>query len=421
MVRALRHTVLVVLTLLTAPAVMGTEPVRTAIFDPAFKTLEVEVAGTQADPAILMLGGDDRLTISFDEIATERRYMRCELRHCDPLWRPDNLTAAEYTSINEDYIEDYDYSGPTIVRYVHYSLSLPTQRLTLPLSGNYTLRVYDESDPDTTLLQVAFCVLDPKIKVIPSVTSRTDIDYNDLHQQVSVKLDLGDMRIANPSAELAVIVSQNARPDTELILTTPTFMGTNTLEYSGNRSLIFKAGNEYRRMETVSVNYPSMHVEDVVYIHPFYHATLTTDYPRSLEHYMYDQTQHGRFKVREYNTDTPQTEADYLLTHFTLDLPYQPEADIYLDSYITCHRYSPEWRMIYDPNDGRYHLTALLKQGAYNYQYILVPYGSAPGLTGPIEGDFYQTVNEYFIRVYYRPLGGRYYQLIGAGSVTSGT
>ncbi|MDE6383152.1 MAG: DUF5103 domain-containing protein [Paramuribaculum sp.] len=415
----LRHILLSVL-LWTMAAATASQPVRTAIFDPTIKTLQVEVAGVQSDPAVMIMDSDDRLTISFDQLADDRRYMRCSLTHCDPLWRPDNLTPVEYTSLNEDYIEDYALSGPTMVRYVNYRFSLPTQRLTLPISGNYLLRVYDESDPDSTLLQVAFCVLDPKLRVAPSVTSRTDIDYNDAHQQLSVALYPGDVRIADPPSELAVVVSQNGRPDTEVVLTTPMLITSDCITYSGNRGLIFPAGNEYRRMETVSVNYPSMHVEGVDFIDPFYHATLYTDEPRNTDHYLYDRTQHGRFRIREYNSDDSDTEADYLLTHFTLDLPYQPEADIYIDGYFTNHRFDPEWRMIYNPASGRYELTALLKQGAYNYQYLLVPKGSERGLTSPIEGDLYQTVNEYFIRVYYRPTGSRYYQLIGAGSVTSG-
>lgn len=396
-------------------------PARTAIFDPAFKTLSVEAGGVQSAPAIILLGGDDRLFISFDEIADQRRYLRCELRHCDPSWRPDRLTPAEYTSINEDYIEDYEFSGPTTVRYVHYSLSLPSERLSLQLSGNYLLRVYDESEPDSTLLQVAFCVLDPLVKTITTVTSRTDIDYNDAHQQLEITLDPGDTRIADPIGELSVVVNQNGRPDTEVLIGNPTYISPTRIVYSANRNLIFPAGNEYRRMETVSVNYPSMHVESVEYNHPFYHATLLADSPRVPGRYTYDSTQHGRFLVREYDSDYSDTDADYLLTHFTLDLPFQPEADIYLDGYITNHRFDPEWKMIYDPADNRYHLTALLKQGAYNYQYLLLPKGSDRGLTSPIEGDYYPTVNEYFVRVYYRPLGGRYYQLIGAGSATSGT
>ncbi|MFR5942933.1 MAG: hypothetical protein ACLUIE_13980 [Parabacteroides merdae] len=57
------------------------------------------------------------------------------------------------------------------------------------------------------------------------------------------------------------------------------------------------------------------------------------------------------------------------------------------------------------------------KQGSYNYQYLFAPDGSTVGETGPIEGNYYQTQNEYTIYVYYRPMGARYDRLIGVTTV----
>ena len=53
-----------------------------------------------------------------------------------------------------------------------------------------------------------------------------------------------------------------------------------------------------------------------------------------------------------------------------------------------------------------------MKQGAYNYQYLAVKNGV--GFTSTIEGDNYQTVNEYTILVYTRQPGDRYDRLISA-------
>ena len=62
----------------------------------------------------------------------------------------------------------------------------------------------------------------------------------------------------------------------------------------------------------------------------------------------------------------------------------------------------------------------LLKQGSYNYQYLAVPAGTMTGVTGIVEGDFYPTVNEYLIKVYYREPGGRYDRLLGTTVLFSG-
>ncbi|MCH5327114.1 MAG: DUF5103 domain-containing protein, partial [Duncaniella sp.] len=67
-----------------------------------------------------------------------------------------------------------------------------------------------------------------------------------------------------------------------------------------------------------------------------------------------------------------------------------------------------------------YELSLLLKQGAYNYQYLYVAPGSERGESGPVEGNYFQTVNEYTVKVYHRPRGGRYDRLVGIGSITTG-
>jgi hypothetical protein len=54
----------------------------------------------------------------------------------------------------------------------------------------------------------------------------------------------------------------------------------------------------------------------------------------------------------------------------------------------------------------------LLKQGYYNYQYALLN-SSAKENINFIEGNHYQTRNDYYIYVYYKPVGARYDQLVG--------
>ena len=67
--------------------------------------------------------------------------------------------------------------------------------------------------------------------------------------------------------------------------------------------------------------------------------------------------------------------------------------------------------MTYDENKGIYQASLLLKQGWYDYQYGLK---SSEGWNlKKIEGEHFQTENEYEIFVYYREMGSRYDELIG--------
>lgn len=160
-----------------------------------------------------------------------------------------------------------------------------------------------------------------------------------------------------------------------------------------------------------------MGVAEVVYADPYYHFRLTDDSPR--REYTYDRTQQGRYRVREVNAAEPELDADYVVVHFTLAMPELADSEIYIDGDLANRRLDATSRMHYDNDAGVYRHAMLLKQGSYNYQYVVVPRGQSSGLTAPVEGNFAQTADEYRIDVYYRAPGSRYDRLLGSSTVMS--
>lgn len=397
------------------------EDTLTGIFNPNFHTLQINVDGNELSPPIISLNSDDRIIISFDEIAEDRRYMRYSLVHCNALWQPSGLVDSEFVDgFNLGDVVDYEFSQTTITHYVHYEVALPNEQVRFTISGNYLLRIFDENNPDETLLQARFMVNENSVKLRGNVTSRTDIDYNDRHQQLEFEANAEKANIQDMYNDVKVVITQDGRTDNEILLNKPLRISGKTAYYQHLPHLIFPAGNEYRRFETVSVTYPGMGVDNIVYADPLYHMELAVDQPRSDMSYIYDQTQFGRFKVREYNSVESDTEADYVVVHFTLATPEVPGVDIFIEGDITNRRFDPESRMIYNYSTEAYEKSLLLKQGSYNYQYVAVPFGSTKGSTSTIEGDYYPTIHEYTIKVYHRAPGARYDKLVGATTLYSG-
>lgn len=393
----------------------------TGVFAPEFKSLQVQVAGNELSPPIIPLNGEEQIIIKFDELAEERSYLRYSLVHCNADWQPSGLVDAEFVDgFNIADIEDYEYSDATTVHYVHYEIALPNNEMHITASGNYLLRVFPENEPEQILLQARFSVTEHRMKVAASVTSRTDIDYNNQHQQLSVMVDTDDFNVHDIYNDIKVVVSQDGRIDNEIMLTAPMRVSGRVAYYEHLRPLIFKAGNEYRRMETISTTYPGMNVAEIAYANPYYHQILYVDMPRATNNYSYDQTQFGRYKIREYNSNDSDVGADYVVTHFALEMPELIDRDIFLDGDFTYRRFDPQSRLIYNPKTGRYEANLLLKQGAYNYQYLVVPHGSMKGSTNEVEGDFYPTIHEYTIKVYCRVPGERYDRLVAATTAYSG-
>lgn len=389
----------------------------TGIYDDNIKTLQVSVDGNAFAPPIAVLGTDQSIRISFDCLADDRDYFRYSLVHCNADWQPSGLVDSEFVDgFNEGIVENYDFSRGTTVHYVHYELTVPDAQMQPLVSGNYLLKLYREDNPDEIVLQCRFMLSENTALTTVQASPQTDIDYNKKHQQLSIMVDTEHTGVEDPFNDLTIVVGQNGRLDSERMLKQPLRMQGRKVIYEHLPALIFEAGNEYRRFEVVSNRYPGMGVEQIDYFDPYYHYGLYVDQGRADDAYSYDQTQHGRFVVREYNSDDSDIEADYGVVHFALDYPNTSSAMIFLDGDFTLRRFDDNARMVFNPSSGMYERAMLLKQGAYNYQYLIVPPGAKRGFTDAVEGDKYQTVNEYNVRVYHRRRGERYDRLIGTAS-----
>lgn len=141
------------------------------------------------------------------------------------------------------------------------------------------------------------------------------------------------------------------------------------------------------------------------------------DEPRAEAQYAYDSTQSGRFMVRSQGAADSRVQADYAVVHFGLAMDEMPGAMVFIDGDLTSRRFDAEALMHYNPDTGLYERAMLLKQGSYNYQYLVVPPGARRGTTAPVEGDFYPTRNEYTVKVYHRAPGARYDRLIAVAMI----
>ena len=409
---------------LTAAA--GANDMRTHVFSSSIKSVKLSLASNAYVPPILILGGDERLNVNFDYLDYDVHYLRYSVTHCNADWTESMLMESEYVDgFNYADITDYEQSQTTFTHYYNYNFTLPNENFIITKSGNSLLRVYEQDDPDRVLFQCRFMVCENSVNVRPMVTSRTDVDYNREHQQVSFEVTAKSRgQIRDPYGEITAVVTQNSRTDNQVVVTRPMMVAGDVITYDHNPALIFEAGNEFRRMEIVSEHSINMGVERMQYFEPYYHATLFVDRPRAATQYLYDQTQFGRFTIRNRDCDfgDSNTCADYVVAHFTLDTDGRMLSGgrLFVQGEFT-EAMPQDWALMkWDASQGVYVCDLLLKQGAYNYQYLWVPDGTTVGHAGMIEGNKYQTINEYLICIYDRPMGERYDHLVGYGLVYSG-
>lgn len=390
---------------------MAQKVYRTQPLSDDIKTIQLIANGDLFSPPIIKIQSDESISIRFDKLSVEEPRLRYKIIHCNADWSASGISEIEYLDgFNNQLISDYRFSENTTVSYIHYQLDFPNNEIRFKVSGNYAVLVTDDSNSDNVLLTACFSVMEPKVQVRASVTGNTDIDINRAHQQVAFEINHASLLLRDPMNEIFVTVLQNNRLDNRRQNVKPSYVHPNRMVFEHNRELIFEGGNEYRRFETISRQYNGLNIYEIFYESPFMNALIYKDEFRSGKSRRYDEDQNGRFFIRNANGYDSDVDADYFLVHFTLDAPALV-SDIFLNGDFTYNTFNSDYRMEYDSQTNQYHGVLLLKQGAYNYQYL------SPSLQGfstsEVEGNYYETRNEYLILVYYRAPGRRYDSLVG--------
>jgi hypothetical protein len=382
----------------------------------------MEVKGNGKPGAVAWTEQGGQVEIAFDLIegiggisGGGRERVTYEVVYCNEDRQPSDLQQSEYMQGFQGLtVDDMESGRGATVSYTHYRLSLPNNDVELRLSGNYA--VHFRREDGQWLATACFCLSEELVAVRGTVTGNTLVDTYGGSQQLDFSIETGALGRNVSERDIRVTVYKNGRHDDAVRGLRPSGMAAGRLDYVNLRPLIFAAGNEYRRFEFLSHRGRGMRVESIGLYEGLYHVTLMTDKPHSA--YLYDRDLNGGFLVNCLYCHDPATEADYHFVHFSLASPLLPKGDVYIGGAFCGQAFDERNRMYYNAERGCYEHFLLLKQGQYNYEYLFQPYDAAsPALTAPLEGDFYQTENDYTVYVYYRPFGARHDRLVAVAAV----
>lgn len=383
---------------------------RNKVYSDNIQTLKVVAGDNWLAMPVIRLNDNMPIHISFDDLTHEYQRYAYKIEHCDADWKvSEGLFTSDYIEgfAHGNLLEDFTQSLNTNTLYTHYHLEIPNERCRIKMSGNYRVTIYDENNSQE-IAQCHFMVYEPLMGVSLSVTSNTDREINGRLQQVDMTLNYGAERVTDPTSQLQTRILQNGRWHSMVSNPKPQIIMNNGLQWTHNSHLIFAAGNEYHKFETLDVNHATMGIERMIWDGAMYQAHLWLNEP--IYNYIYDEDANGAFYIRNGNDMENDRMSDYVNVHFSLKSP-KVAGEIYLNGTWTNDRLEEKYRMVYDEQKGLYQGQILLKQGYYSYQYVLQqPNGTVTYL--PSEGSFYQTENTYQAFVYYRKLGERTDRLV---------
>ena len=388
---------------------------ETCVLKDEVRTLRVQYAGAgQPERAFLTLGGDEQLEISFDCLSHDTRNYSYTLLHLNADRTESSLSSSEFLhGFTTQDITDYALSLNTQQLYTHYSFLFPNADMQPLVSGNYALKIYEDGDRDNVVAYVCFSVVEPLASISAKVRGNTDIELAGRLQQLDIDVSFGEMNIVNPAGEIRLLVRQNGRTDNEVFDPKPTYVENRRLRYINQKQLIFEAGNEYRHFDIASAYFKGNNVDRITFDRNFCHAFLFPDEIRTESPYLTEYDANGQYVVHAEKASDSDVEADYMWVHFLLPAA-EPwfTGSLFVCGDLACNTFSAENRMQYDVGHHTYHAALYLKQGAYDYQYLLLEKSTKRASAIPVEGSHWQTQNEYTVYVFYRPFGARADRLI---------
>lgn len=388
-------------------------------YKPSIKTVQIYESNWEGSPAIINLNSTEQLYLEFDDLDGDQKQYSITFVHCNYDWTPSDLMISEYLSGFFDLnILNFSFSVNTIQKFTHYNIKFPQQNLQFTKSGNYIVYVYQNGDKKDLVLSRRFMVYDGQTTITPTIRQSANRDEQFNKQQIDFTIFPGNYNVTNPFVDLKVVVAQNNRFDNAVMSIKPTFLGNNNFSYSLDAATNFNGGNEFRHFDIRSLRFVTENVKEIYRDQEYKnHATLNPERNRRVSPYVFYNDLNGGFLIRNSNalgSVNADTDADYVYVDFFL--PYQnPEAkgNFYLIGKLTDWRMNKNSKMTYNAQRYGYELQLYLKQGYYNYMYVLSNDDNTKGDETIVEGNHWDTENDYYFYVYHRKIGTYYDALIG--------
>jgi hypothetical protein len=236
--------------------------------------------------------------------------------------------------------------------------------------------------------------------------------YARMIQQLNFTVNYKNINLINPLDQVNVSMRQNQRWDVYTRNIKPSFINENIhqLEYRFfDPDKMFRGGNEFRWFDLRSLNYPGRNVDRVDRTKRPQEVFIQPDKSRNGEAYSILQDLNGNYTVSNLDYGNAAS-GNYVQLNFILKSHAPIDGDVYVNGAFTNWNLSDEFKMKYDEVNKQYVGSTLLRQGWYDYQYVI----KSPNLKYDyFEGSHYETENEYEIFVYYRSFQPQADLLIG--------
>jgi hypothetical protein len=361
----------------------------------------------------------DGFQFQFDDLFGNEANYYYEIVHCDYNWKPTDIPKTEYLKgFDGQRIQEYENSFNTLQIYSHYKLAIPNQFTQLIISGNYILKVLDENKE--VLFTRKFILYEDIVTIPIQIRRARTANLLDYKHNIEFSIKSLLINFQNPLKNVKVVLLQNGQFNTAIKNIAPQYTIGNDLIYKYDTQTQFWAGNEFLYFDNSNIRSAGNNISRIDSSGGIYSSSLYTSNARVNYPYSTTQDVNGNFVIRNISATKNEIEADYAWVYFSLSAPaFMKNKSVYITGMFNNYSLSPEYKMDFDAKKNIFEKAILIKQGFSNYQYQVADDMGAIDSENAIDGNFWQTENDYSVLVYYRENSDRYDRVIGKATANS--
>ncbi len=359
---------------------------------------------------VVEINDNQVLNLQFDLLTDKFEYLGVKIYHCNKDWTKSLLRDMEYLSeINNYRVTDYDFSLNTNPSYINYRFEVPKPTI----SGNYILSVFRRGNPNDILFNRKFLVVRNQSVIEQQVRISTTIAKRDENQQIDFTLNYGNIQVNSPTQDVSVVLLQNHRWQDarrnlrpSLIRPNENYMEFRLLTLENN----FPGWNEFRFFDMRTLSVTGRNVNKISTApNGRIRVQLGVDKRRDRVYTQNLRDVNGNFIIQNTDPGDVALNADYADVNFYLQSE-EFNGKVYVIGRFNNWALGDENIMSYDNSNSMYRTSLFLKQGYYDYHYLVDAVDTA---AYALERSHFQTENDYEILVYYRKPGNVNDELIG--------
>lgn len=378
------------------------------------RSIRLHKPGNPASPPIIELRNNQQLQLTFEMLEFDSRQFRVSFTHHNPDWSRSPLPPDFFMEgLQTHYIDGGRVStGTQRPQYRQYQFRFPNEQFSFTRSGNYILRVEDQ-DTGYLVFSLPFFVTENRGSITSSVDELTTPRRNlrIIHQPVS-RYSLPDF-VDQPQFDLEFFYVQNQfwskiRQADELDFSAP---GEVHFELTRNSAFIGDYEFLELSLDELSQNNPQVFEAAphevpprVVLMDDISGFSATGRLIPSSRFGMPDERLNARYAN--------------VVFRFEPGEEIKEDEEIYLVGDFNNWSIRSGHKLEHNPKIDRWETSTIIKQGLYNYKYVLLDDEDIDDLF--FDDLFLRTPQEYHAMVYMRDPQQFYYRLLQVNQFYSG-